>query len=96
MISLEISKQRWVYAGVVIISLIASIAKLTSSAVVKRPRLNRMEAFANASDRPMPMSTCEGSGNAEVHADPEETAIFFVTAVINSLPFIPAKAKLVV
>src|SRR6185312_810079 len=60
-------------------------AKSTSSTVVKRPSVMRTELCASSSLRPSARSTYEGSSEAEVHAEPDDTAISF-TAMISDSP----------
>ena len=53
---------------------VAVAAWWISATVVKRPKLNRMEASAWAGVRPSARKTCEGSGMPEVQAEPVEAA----------------------
>src|SRR5262249_42246752 len=55
-----------------------SAAKSTSSSVVERPRPYRMAACARAEGTPIAVHTWEGSREAEVQAEPVETATSFM------------------
>src|SRR5436190_13441962 len=59
-------------------------AKSISSSVVKRPTVKRIELCASSSLRPSARSTYEGSSEAEVHADPDETASSFIPMMSDS------------
>ena len=52
------------------------IAKSISSSVVKRPRLNLIDECAKSSPYPNAINTYDGSSDAEVQADPEDTPMF--------------------
>ena len=51
-----------------------SLAMSISSSVLNRPMPNRKVACAKADGRPIARKTYEGSGIAEVHDAPEDTA----------------------
>ena len=53
---------------------ISPTAASTSSSLVSKPRLNRMEDSASSPERPMALSTWDGSGVPEVHAEPVDAA----------------------
>jgi hypothetical protein len=55
-------------------SAIRGIARSISSALVKRPRLKRMEDCASSMESPIDRKTWDGSGSPDVQADPVEAA----------------------
>ena len=57
----------------------------TSSSLVNRPKENLIELCANSSFLPNALKTYDGSKLADVHAEPEETAISF-RPIINDSP----------
>ena len=57
----------------------------TSSSLVNLPNENLIELWANSSFLPKALKTYDGSRLAEVHAEPEETAISF-RPIINDSP----------
>ncbi len=56
------------------VSLIRSTASPTSSSLVPKPRLKRIEDSASSLFRPIALSTCEDSGMPEAQAEPVEAA----------------------
>ena len=72
-----------------------SAARSTSARVVGRPRLKRTEAAARAGATPIARSTYDGSGCAEVQAEPELTARS-VSEANRALPSMSAKLRLLV
>src|SRR5262249_780678 len=71
----------------------ASIVKSTSSAVLPRPRPKRIDAWARSSGTPSAFKTCEGRSDADVQAEPEETATSRIP-IRSSSPSTPAKGTL--
>src|SRR5262249_26332274 len=71
----------------------ASIVKSISSCVLPRPRPKRIEAWARSSGTPRAFNTCEGRRDADVQADPDETATSRIPSSSAS-PSTPAKERL--
>src|SRR5688500_11818700 len=61
-----------------------SAAVVISSSVVGLPKLILKDAFASGADNPMANKTWEGEGSAELHAEPEDMAIFVLSFVITA------------
>src|SRR5690606_7076003 len=77
-----------------IFSLKTFITLSMSSPDVLLPRLNRIEALASASVKPIASSTWDGSGSADVQAEPDETATTSLTSTMSCSPSTSLKQRL--
>ena len=60
------------------------MVKSTSSSVVKRPKVKRIELCASSSLRPKARKTYEGSKLADVQAEPDDTAMSLIAMIKDS------------
>src|SRR5438445_13346359 len=63
----------------------------TSSAVVKRWRLKRIDEWASSAEAPSAAITYEGSSVDEVHADPDDSAVSLFRPISTDSPSTEAK-----
>jgi len=80
-----------------IIDGISRTTAATSSSVVYRLRLNRVELCAIVYGTPMARMTCEGSSDPVVHAEPDDAAMPFSSSISRmASPSMNSKLMLVV